>query len=100
MPTAYGSTVINGQLISVSPMEAYAPATLSPTYIPAYVTSGGISASPMSGQGAVASTGPITSAAHAPVAGSAWSLTQSPVILAVLFLIIGMAGLRYLHWKG
>lgn len=40
------------------------------------------------------------SGAAANAAAMPFSLTNSPVIWAIIFLIVGVAGLRYIHWRG
>jgi len=41
-----------------------------------------------------------TAGASATAAASPFSFTQSPLIISVAALIIGMWGLRYIHWRG
>lgn len=118
------SDVINGQLVSVARGEAYAPTAWGPTpgqaggfaplpTIPPAVSSaaygsmgaqapgftaglGGAS----SGTGA-ANTG--TGGANSEAAGIAgmypWNWKLSPLPWAIIFLLVGIIGLRLVHWK-
>jgi hypothetical protein len=88
------SNVINGQLVALRPQYAISPiaygAALStkqapiPTIPPAY------SSTPdQSGMGNASG-----SAAQA----FPFSFTKSPLPIAVIFLVVGLLGLRFIHW--
>jgi hypothetical protein len=100
MPSVvYGSSVENGQLVpvlttgQVFPSAAYVPyyqgkgvptPTLPP---PMFQQAGGIDNY---------STGMMQSAA----ANDPFNMAKSPAIWAVLFLAVGILGLRHVHWRG
>lgn len=86
--------VINGQLLSVRPQYAISPVAYGsalsskqapiPTIPPAY------SSTPdQSGMG---------NAAGSAATAFPFSFTQSPLPFAILFLVVGLLGLRFIHW--
>lgn len=87
----YGSRVVNGQLIPVLEWPALASGNAvgpawgggpaSPATIPPHAAGG-------SGMAAGANAG-----------ASPWSFTQSPLPLLIIMLIVGILGLRYIHWR-
>ena len=92
---SYGSRVINGQLVPVfeGSSSTMVPPAVGPTYrgvgnrppatIPAGITS-------PAGNGTL----PGAAAAAAP-----FSFTASPVPLLILMFVVGVLGLRYIHWR-
>ena len=90
-----GSLVTNGQIVPVPMMGQYFPSTASAPFY--------------TGNGQPPPTVPINflssassnSNGNAPTAASdPFSFTQSPLIMAIIFLVVGIAGLRYIHWRG
>lgn len=88
-----GTYVTNGQILQGPMQGAFFPSTAQ---VPFYKGSGQppptVPINYMSGS---------TSGDNlANLAGSnPWSFTQSPLIIAVAALIIGLVGLRYIHWR-
>ena len=117
------SDVINGQLVSVVRKEAYAPVAWGPTpgqaggfaplpVIPPAVNSGSFGIMGAQAPGYTAGLGGASSSAHvgsggaggnADAAGVAglypWNWKLSPLPLAIIFLLVGIIGLRLVHWK-
>lgn len=92
---SYGSRVINGQLVPVFEGSAstMVPAAVGPTYRgignrpPATIPSG------------VTSPAGNGNLAGAAAAAQPFSLTASPVPLLLVMLVVGLLGLRYIHWR-
>lgn len=95
----YGSSVTNGQLVSNFTMTAMFPKQAAAPYMygngskPATLagfSAGGANVmaanSGMIGGGPTVSSGPF-------------DIQNSPVIWAILFLVVGFIGLRSIHWK-
>ena len=94
--TSFGSREINGQLIPVFESSASIGVgnAVGPTYYGYGVnTPQTIPLTP----GAVASG---AAPASGPIAGLGTSMTPGKAIALVIMLIIGVAGLRYVHWRG
>lgn len=116
------SDIINGQLVAVSRREAWAPVAWGPTpgqsggfspvpTIPPSVgpnnygvmgsQAGGFSAG--IGQHSEATNMGIGGYANSAAAGAAalypWNWKLSPVPWAILFVLVGLIGLRLVHWK-
>jgi hypothetical protein len=100
MQTSYGSQVENGQLVptvmggQVQPSQAYIPyfngrGAPTPT-LPPPIQIGGSHNSWAGGMGLSSNA-----AAEDP-----WNIFESPVIWAIAFLVIGILGLRHIHWRG
>lgn len=88
-----GSMSVNGQLVSVPMSNSFFPSTAAAPY---YKGSGQPPATiPLSYNSGSSST---TSQA-AMAASNPFSFTQSPLIIAIAALIIGILGLRYVHWR-
>lgn len=102
---SYGSSVVNGQLVSnytwsaMKPSQAAAP----------YYTGNGVKPRTLLGFGA--GNGGLTGIAGTGVGGGAiagmtdagsnpWDPRASSVPWAIAFLIIGILGLRHVHWSG
>lgn len=102
---AYGSAGINDQLVPVFTLSAFAPGQAqAPTY------SGGLKSPPTLAYptglsqvgypvGDTGGTGNLNSVASN-AAANPWSPTQSPVVMAIAFLLVGIIGLRIIHFKG
>ena len=89
-----GSLVTNGQIIP-SPMDsAYFPTT---AYAPFYKGTG---QPPPTVPLNFVSSAAMTDQSANMAAADPFNFTQSPVIIAVLALVIGILGLRYVHWRG
>lgn len=98
----YGSQPVNGQLVpeltatQIFPDQAYVPywagrGAYTPT-LPPPVTFNGTSADPWT-SGMIAD--PTSAAAAAP-----FDAGKSPVLWALAFLVVGVIGLRIVHWRG
>jgi hypothetical protein len=93
-----GSLVTNGQIVPVPMTGQYFPSMAS---APFYTGNGQppptVPINFMSGAGSMGSS----QAGNAPSAASdPFSFTQSPLIMSIIFLVVGIAGLRYIHWRG
>lgn len=89
-----GSLVTNGQIIP-SPMDsAYFPEMAS---APFYRGNG--QPPPTVPLNFVSSANMVDQSANM-AASDPFNFTQSPVIIAILALVIGILGLRYVHWRG
>lgn len=88
-----GTYVTNGQILPGPMTGAFYPSLAA---APFYKGSGQPPPTiPLSYMGAGSSQDSLAS-----LAGSnPWSFTQSPLIIAVAALIIGLVGLRYIHWR-
>jgi hypothetical protein len=93
-PVGNGSMVVNGQIVPV-PMigQFFPPLASAPFY---------------KGQGQPPPTVPLNympgaaamnSASSQQAASNPMSFVQSPLIIAVAALVIGLLGLRYIHWR-
>jgi len=88
-----GSMQVNSQLIPVPMSNAFYP-----TYASAPFYKGNGQPPPTIPLNYMSSGGTDYSAQVA--AANPFSFTQSPLIIAVAALIIGILGLRYVHWRG
>jgi hypothetical protein len=95
-PVGNGSMTVNGGLFPVPMSNAFYPNLAS---APMYKGSGQppptVPLSYMQGSGSMAQDQTTKAAMSSP-----FSFTQSPLIMAVLALAIGLLGLRYVHWRG
>src|SRR5215472_13998813 len=102
--TLYGSSVVNGQLVSnvtmrqAFPSQAAAPYFYGngskPATLAGFAPQMGIGGGPLSvasGNGVNLDSGVDTQ--------NPWNVTQSPVPWALAFLIVGFIGLRHVHWR-
>lgn len=100
-PVLPDSMVVNGQLVAMRQSDAYAPIVFGPTLrggvtpvpnvpVNAYGPTGG---AVLTGSGNPASAG-VQAASASP-----WSPVASPLPWVVLALVIGLLGLRYIHWE-
>lgn len=90
-PIGNGSLVTNGGLFPVPMSNAFYPTMAT---APFYKGSG--QPPPTVPINYMNQSTPQTSAA----AGNPFSPTQSPLLIAVIALAIGLLGLRYVHWRG
>jgi|SRR5882672_10548051 len=100
--TLYGSSVVNGQLVAnattrqIFPSQAAAPYMYGngskPATLAGFAPGMGTPLSLAAGDGIGIGGGPG-------VSDNPWHPTQSPVIWAIAFLIIGFVGLRHVHWR-
>jgi hypothetical protein len=90
-----GSLVTNGQIVPVPMMGQFFPSMASAPFY--------------AGNGQPPPTVPInfmssasgSANGNAPAASSnPFSFTQSPLLISVIALVVGIAGLRYIHWRG
>jgi hypothetical protein len=114
MPTAWGSDSVNGQLVPRTPASAIFPLTFSAQYtgpgmwpkqgsyqVPPVTPSAFQTSSGAPGQFGVAampSAGGGVLPTFASETGNPWHPTKSPVIMAFLFLVLGLFMLHYIHW--
>ena len=90
-PTGYGSAVVNGQLLPQLPAQGiFPPAPIAP-----YLRSV-IGTPPPTIGGATGNSG--NAAATQAAAANPLSFIKSPVPLLLIMLVVGVAGLRYIHW--
>lgn len=103
MQLVYGSQPVNGQLVpeltntQIFPSQAYVPymqgrGAATPTLPPPV--------SWFSGGGNPYTTGLETSSVASEAAAEPFHPAKSPVLWALAFLIIGILGLRHVHWRG
>jgi hypothetical protein len=115
MTIGYGSVGVNDQLVPIPTLAAFHPLAFGPTYTgPAFWPRQGVynvppimpSASMQASMPASAYGGTVgeNGTYDAPTAlgpqGSPWSLKHSPLLWALLFLVVGLAGLHFIHFKG
>lgn len=115
------SDVINGQLVAISRREAWAPVAWGPTpgqaggfspvpTIPPSVSVSNFGAMGSQAPGYTAGLGGASAATNAYVggvneaaAGAAalypWNWKLSPLPWAIVFVLVGLIGLRLVHWK-
>lgn len=98
----YGSSVVNGQLVSnytwsaMKPSQAAAPYYVGNGVKPRTLMGFGMGSSGLAGTGIGGGGG---SAASMDAIAAPWSPRASPVPWAIGFLIIGILGLRHIHWR-
>lgn len=93
-PIGNGSLVINGQIIPVPMGGQFYPAMAS---APFYKGSG--QPPPTLPVNYMQGTGGPDAQAAATAAGNPWSPTLSPLIIAIVALVVGIVGLRLVHWR-
>ena len=116
MSIGYGSAGVNDQLVPIPVMAAFKPLAFGPTYtgpgfwprqgvynVPPIMPSPSMQASlPPTAYGGTPG-GDLTGAYDAPSAlspsGSPWSFKHSPLLWALLYLVVGLAGLHFMHFK-
>lgn len=103
MQLVYGSQPVNGQLVpeltntQIFPSQAYVPymqgrGAATPTLPPPV--------SWFSGGGNPYTTGLETSGTASQAAAEPFNPVKSPVLWALVFLVVGILGLRHVHWRG
>jgi len=87
----YSSEVVNGQLVTVLPAPFRASGNaIGPLYRGGAATPATIPRAQSAG----------ANAANAQAAGAApWDPRVSPLPLLVVMLVVGLVGLRYIHWR-
>lgn len=112
----YGSQPVNDQLVNVAIGQAYSPLTFGAAYTgPGYWPRGGVYNAPpvvpapgewagtaigtdVMGGGAMVGNGP-TAGMIAPGGGVNWlHPTKSPVLMAIIFLVLGLFLLHFVHY--
>lgn len=99
----YGSSVVNGQLVpnytwaAMKPAQAAAPYWQGNGAKPRTLMGYGMGQTGPAGTG-IGGGGTLTDGGDA--SADPFSLQKSPVIWAVAFLIVGILGLRHVHWRG
>ena len=93
--TVYGSRMVNAQLV---PELTYGQVYPSPAFVPYYAGRG----APTPTLPGVATGNPGGDVVYSGTnAGQdPWNAQKSPVIWAIVFLIVGVAGLRWIHFQG
>jgi hypothetical protein len=99
----YGSSVVNGQLVpnytwsAMKPSQAAAPYWQGNGSKPRTLMGYGMGPTGAAGTGIGGGGGtfPSGDAVDAP-----WSIRHSPVPWAIAFLVVGILGLRHVHWRG
>lgn len=89
-----GSLTVNGQIVPV-PMSGqfFPPLASAPFYKGSGQPPPTVPLNFMQGSGAMSDAG-AASAIQNP-----WSFTKSPVVIALVALVVGILGLRYIHWR-
>lgn len=106
----YGSDDINGQLVGVRTRDAYKPITYGPivnvgtatvsAVPPSLGAGGGTIGGTYTPEGDIVNNSGATNTAHAVLASqNPWNIAISPVPMALLFLVVGLVGLRVIHWR-
>lgn len=117
MPVSWGSDSVNGQLVPRAPASAFYPLTFSAMYtgpgiwpkqgtyqVPPTVPASYVTNTSAPGQFGNATPGAGSSSYGGvmPTAvselGNPWHPTKSPVLMAFLFLVVGLFMLHYIHW--
>lgn len=90
--TSFGSREINGQLVPVFTGSSFVNVgnAVGPTY---YGYGQNTPATIPLTQGAVAG-GPVPA-----MGGSVFNLTPRTAVILAIMLVVGIAGLRYIHWR-
>lgn len=89
-----GTLVANGQILPVPMSGQFYPSLAS---APMYKGSG--QPPPTVPLNYMQGSGGAGDAAAAKAASNPWSPTQSPLPIAVFALVVGILGLRYIHWR-
>lgn len=115
MGLGYGSDAINGQLVPVRTLDGYSPNAYGPivnvgtaavnTVPPSLGAGGGRiggnSGTVASSSGDITNNSGGTNMAHADLAAAnPWNFKVSPLPMAMVFLVVGLVGLRLIHWRG
>lgn len=102
---AYGSSVVNGQLVTnytwsaMKPSQAAAPYYQGNGVKPRTLMGYGAGRAGLAGTGiGGGGTGSMDDGGDA--AAAPWNPKVSPVPWAIAFLVVGILGLRHVHWRG
>jgi len=90
-----GTLYVNNQIVPAPQNQAFYPAGAGYPYFRG--NGQGPATVPLNykGTGSSGTEGEAANAASMP-----FSIIHSPVIWAIIFLVVGVAGLRYVHWRG
>lgn len=110
MALGYGTDDINGQMVPVRTLDGYKPMTYGPVVnvgtaaVSAVPPSLGAAGGTINGQytpegDIVNGSGTANNAAAAVAANKPWNIALSPVPMALIFLAVGLLGLRFVHWR-
>lgn len=99
----YETQVINGQMVNVAPVAGYDPLIFGQAYTgPAYWPRQGVyNVPPVQPSGGLQSSmAPSTYGASGyPTDAAPFSLTKSPLWMALIFLIVGVLMLQHIHYR-
>ena len=93
-----GSLVVNGQIVPVPMGSQFFPSMASAPFFKGSGQPPPTVPVSFNGNQMGSSGGGIDAVANR-AASNPWSFTQSPVIIALAALVIGLLGLRYIHWR-
>ena len=109
MFNTFGSLTTNGVLAPVYERSVFAPNNASAPYyagrgappptIAANFGGDGSSMDSSTSLGYSSEPGPANTDQAAAAASDPFNLSKSPVLWAVVFLVVGILGLRYIHWR-
>jgi hypothetical protein len=115
MAVGYESQTVNGQLVPVAPGQGYSPLTFGSMYTgPGMWPRNGVFNTPpvtpspgSTGQGGTTTTGVTGGNGGGPTAGKMnangsinfMHPTKSPLVMAIIFMIVGLFILHKVHWK-
>lgn len=90
-----GTLYVNNQIVPAPQSQAFFPSGQQYPYY--HGTGQGPATVPLNymGGGSNGTEGEAANASAMP-----FSIVHSPVIWAIIFLIVGISGLRYVHWRG
>lgn len=93
------SDIVNGQFIPVHPAAAIFPVGYGPN--PLMSSSlGSVPQQPPMQAATAGNTADVANVSAATVAGAApFSMKHSPLLWSVAFLLVGLLGLRLIHWS-
>lgn len=101
------TVVVNGQMVNTPDVEAYLPVSYAPVAPSSLWASQTPTMVPSAVQAAVgaapAQTGSVPGMTQMmpPNTAAGWlHPTKYPVTLAIIFLVVGLAILRFVHWRG
>jgi hypothetical protein len=111
MGLGYGSDAINGQLVPVRTLDGYKPVTYGPVVNvgtasvsavpPSLGAGGGTIGGSYTNDGDLINNSGATNTGNAAIAAQhPWDIRLSPVPMALIFLLVGLVGLRLIHWRG
>lgn len=103
----YGSDAINGQLVGMRTQDAYRPITYGPVVNVGTAAVNAVPPSLGAGGGTIGGnvvgddnggTGTSNTAQAAVAMQHPWDMAMSPLPMALIFLFVGLVGLRVIHW--